>query len=129
MRKGNDMKKILWLVLPLVFIFIVGCEQAAWFASGAVTDAALQAEQRKQVYADLLNDPNMTKILVEAAGAGITTPEQEQLILNAIEQYEKIHGTVSVIKSNAKDPAWWIAFVLGLTAAYQKRQRIIEKKT
>lgn len=112
------------MVLMAVFLMMMsGCEQASWFAGGAVADAALQAEQKKDVYAELLSDPCMMAVLIQAAGAGITTREQQQMILAAIEQYDNIHGTAAIIKKNAEDPAWWIAFVLGLTAAYQKYQR------
>lgn len=123
------MRVKLLLLAVLMLAMCVGCEQAAWFAGGAAADAALQAEARKDVIAKLLDDPNMLKIIAEAAGTGVISGQQQEQIAAAIEQYDKTHGAISVIKENAKEPAWWVAFAMSLVAAYQKKQRSKEAKT
>ena len=71
----------------------------------------------------LKNDPNAIAALL----AAISQDDANNIIAQALETYSQSKGTVETIKEKAKDPAWWAAFVLALTAAYQKYQRAKKK--
>jgi len=122
------MRYFLITILALLLIALGGCGGLGWFASGAaagaaVSDAAKQAQERSVIIEAIMKDPNMMALIIQAAGSGIIAPDQQEIIMSAIDQYQQLHGTAAIIRQNAKEPGWWVAFGMGLIAAYQKYQR------
>ena len=71
------------------------------------------------------NDPNdIAELLVTLNAIDPNAANMSELIATAVEKYEEGHSLINGVKENAKKPSYWVALVMMLTAAYQKKRRM-----
>ncbi len=67
-------------------------------------------------------DPNDIALIAELIKSDPNSIEN--IITGVIEIYNNTHGAIATVKEKSREPSYWVALLLGMTAAYQKYRRI-----
>jgi len=142
--------KALYITMIVAICVVAGCgsaESVGYFLGGLETGVTLAkntTEKLNETIADA-NETNDRLIAIKATAEGIIKdldpnqlavvaellkqdPNQvENIVTGIIETYNEANGAVATIKEKSKQPSYWIALVAALTAAYQKRKRMLDK--
>lgn len=138
------MKKVLIVCVIVCLPMLAGClESVGYFSAGAVAatelakiqiEEAAAAMEEHRLVLDNLKAAIETGSLDDAMAVAAMIPADpadqakiEQIVIDAMTAYHNANSIGAAAKEQAKEPGWYVALVLGLTAAYQKYRRKEEK--